>query len=62
MRIVKINNNIRKDYLAKEIADAFVQPDSVLSGVMFINPLKSGEKFSIPLINRKNGERLVFEF
>ncbi len=62
VRIIKINNKIRKDYLAKEIVDVSVDPNSDISGVMFIHPLASGEKFSIPLINRKNGNKLVFEF
>jgi hypothetical protein len=30
---------------------------------MFLNaPLKSGELFTIPLINRDTGERLLFQF
>ncbi|MDP8266440.1 MAG: hypothetical protein P9M07_05780 [Candidatus Aceula meridiana] len=62
VRIIKINDNIRKDYLAKEIVDVSVEPNSDISGVMFIHPLESGEKFRIPLINRKDGSRLVFEF
>ena len=62
VRIHKINDNIRKDYLAKEIVDVYVEPGRILSGVIFINPFKSGEKLNIPLINRKDGKRLVFEF
>ena len=62
IRVSKINENMKNDYLSKEIADVSVEPGNSLSGVIFLKSIKSGEKLNIPLINRNDGTRLIFEF
>lgn len=58
----RINAQMRSDYTSNEIADATIGPGRSLSGVMYVAPFKSGEAFTIPLVNRENGERLMFQF
>ncbi len=58
----KINAQMRSDYCGNEIADATIGPGHSLSGVMFVAPFKSGEQFTIPLVNKETGERVIFRF
>ncbi len=58
----KINAQMRTDYCSNEIADATIGPGRSLSGVMFVKPFKSGEAFTIPLVNKETGQRLLFKF
>jgi len=58
----RINAQIRSDYLGNEIADTTIAPGRSISGVMFVAPFRSGELFTIPLVNRNTGERLLFQF
>ncbi len=58
----RINAQMRSDYLGNEIADTTIGPGRSVSGVMFVAPFRSGELFTIPLVNRDSGERLLFQF
>ena len=58
----RINAQIRSDYLGNEIADTTIAPGRSISGVMFVAPFRSGELFTVPLVNRDTGERLLFQF
>lgn len=57
-----INSRMRNDYITNEIADTTIASNRSISGVMFVAPLSSGQTFTIPLINRETGERLLFQF
>lgn len=57
-----INSRMRNDYLTSEIADTTIGPGRSVSGVMFVAPFKSGESFTIPLVNKDTGERVLFQF
>lgn len=58
----RINAQMRTDYTNNEIADATIGPGRSLSGVMYVAPFKSGTAFTIPLMNRDKGEKLLFQF
>lgn len=58
----KINQEIRKDYLSKEIKDSQIKPKEELSGTIFFNQINKDEKVVIPLFNQDTGEKLLFEF
>jgi hypothetical protein len=58
----RINAQMRTDYTSNEIADTTIGPGRSISGVIYTSPLKSGEMFTIPLINRDTGEKLLFQF
>ncbi len=58
----RINAQMRSDYLGNEIADTTIGPSRSISGVMFVAPFRSGESFTIPLVNRDTGERLLCQF
>ena len=58
----RINAQIRSDYLSNEIADTTIGPGRSISGVMFVAPFRSGELFTIPLVNKDTGEKLLFQF
>lgn len=58
----RINAQMRADYTSNEIADATIGPGRSLSGVMYVAPFKSGTAFTIPLMNRDTGEKLLFQF
>ncbi len=57
-----INSRMRSDYTSNEIADATIGPGRSISGVMFVPPFKSGELFTVPLVEKETGERLLFQF
>ncbi len=58
----RINAQMRSDYLGNEIADTTIAPGRSISGVMFVAPFRSGELFTVPLVNRDTGEKLLFQF
>ena len=58
----RINAQMRNDYLGNEIADTTIAPNRSISGVMFVAPFRSGEMFTIPLVNKDTGEKLLFQF
>ena len=58
----RINAQMRSDYLGNEIADTTIGPGRSVSGVMFVAPFKSGELFTVPLVNKDTGERVLFQF
>lgn len=58
----RINSQMRNDYITNEIADTTIAPGRSISGVIFVSPLSSGQKFNIPLTDRSTGEKLIFEF
>lgn len=58
----RINSQMRNDYITNEIADTTIAPSRSISGIMFVSPLKSGELFTIPLVNKDTGERILFQF
>ncbi len=57
-----INSRMRSDYTSSEIADSTIGPGRSISGVMFVAPFKSGELFTVPLVNKETGERVLFQF
>lgn len=56
------NAQMRKAYLRNEIADTTIEPGRAINGVMFATSIRSDKLFTIPLINRETGERLLFQF
>ncbi|GEM_PF-6012474 len=61
-RFKRVNAEKKHVYLSKEIADDFIYPQRIKKGVLFFAQFKKTEKLMIPLVNRKTGERITFEF
>lgn len=57
-----INSRIKNDYITNEIADTTIGPNRSISGIMFVAPMQSGQLFTIPLINKDTGEKMLFQF
>ena len=62
VRHIKINKEIKRDFLSKEMKDSRIKPNEELSGVLFFNQINKDEKVAISLINIDTGEKLLFEF
>jgi len=58
----RINAQMRSDYCTNQIADSTIGPGRSLSGVMYVAPFQSGSPFTIPLVDRESGEKLLFQF
>jgi len=58
----KINSRIRCDYIDCEMPDATIGPGRSVSGVVFVPPFLSDDKFIVPLVDRDTGEKLLFKF
>ena len=58
----KINSRMRTDYVGCEIPDATIGPNRSISGIIFVPPFASNDKFIVPLVDRVTGEKLLFRF
>lgn len=56
------NQKMQADFMYKEIQDDRIQPNGLLSGVVFVDKMKSGEDFVIRLHNADTNEIKLFSF
>jgi len=58
----RANRNMKEDYATKEIKNGGISPNGLLSGVVFVDKMKTGEHFDIRLQNTETNETLLFSF
>jgi hypothetical protein len=57
------NKRIEDDYAYKEITDkARIQPNGMLTGVVFVEKMKPGEDFTMRLLNMETNDLALFSF
>ena len=55
------NQQIRADFVKREIADTTVGPNGSIAGHLFIHPIKQGGRVTVKLINAQTQAPLVFD-
>ena len=58
----RANREMQSDYAVKEIKNGRIQPNGLLSGVVFVDKMANGEHFDIRLQNIETNEILLFNF
>jgi len=58
----RANQEMQHDYAIKEIKNGRIQPNGLLSGVVFVDKMANGEHFVIRLQNIETNELLLFDF